>query len=243
MKYIFGSPLGMTIDQIIDLGNNEHFSKLSCSILPTIDYWKNLHNRIISVIIPGVTDICFEYPVKSIPNAISSYTDVMLISHDTAVAVESKWTENIGMLCKNQKAVRKDEVQLHWIGIISKYINQELTLTQFSDIEYQLLHRVTSACSLGKVGCKVVYQIFYENDHKDDFIIEIDKIQKVLNTEKIVFYVDLVQLDYTASHKTLEKEISLLNKPPDKSARVDLIKSTIKKDILFSFIKEDLILL
>ena len=33
MKYKLGNPQGMTMNQIIDLGNNEHFSKLTCSII------------------------------------------------------------------------------------------------------------------------------------------------------------------------------------------------------------------
>ena len=45
VKYILGNPNGMTMNQIIELGNNEHFSKLTCSIIPTIDYWKNLNNK------------------------------------------------------------------------------------------------------------------------------------------------------------------------------------------------------
>lgn len=124
----------MTIEQIIELGNNEHFSKLTCSIIPTIDYWKNLSNKILTDIIADDYNICFEYPVKSIKNATSSYTDIMLISDKACIAIESKWTENIG---------------------------KDLIIEEFSEIEYQLLHRVVSACSLNKDNCIVTYLIFY----------------------------------------------------------------------------------
>src|SRR5450759_1404932 len=140
MRYILGNPAGMTIEQVIELGNNEHFSKLTCSIIPTIDYWKDLSNKILTEIIPDDYNICFEYPVKSIKRAKSSYTDVMLISDKTNIAIESKWTEKIGDYCKDHKSKRKDEVQLHWISIISRFIGKDLRIEQFSDIEYQLLH-------------------------------------------------------------------------------------------------------
>ena len=61
MRYILGNPVGMTIEQVIELGNNEHFSKLTCSIIPTVDYWKNLSNKILTEIIPDDYNICFEY--------------------------------------------------------------------------------------------------------------------------------------------------------------------------------------
>ena len=145
MKYKLGNPQGMTMNQIIDLGNNEHFSKLTCSIIPTVDYWKNPENKILTKLMNEKCDICFEYPVSSIPFATASYTDVMLISDNIAMAVESKWTEPIGALCKRQKAKRKDQVQSHWINIINDYLEKKFTLEQFKEIEYQLLHRVASA--------------------------------------------------------------------------------------------------
>jgi hypothetical protein len=236
MKYALGNPQGMTINQIIELGNNEHFSKLTCSIIPTIDYWKNLNNRILTELMLSDCDICFEYPVQSIKNAPSSYTDVMLLSGDTVIAVESKWTENIGVLCKYHKAVRKNEVQQHWITIISNYLNKEFRLEQFQEIEYQLLHRVASACSLGKKNCKVVYQIFYTQKRKDDFLYEIRKLQLLLDDPKIEFYVNSIQIDFLDSYVKLKEEIINLYK----QKRTEKIKSVIKENMLFHFVNENL---
>jgi len=232
MKYVLGNPQGMSMNQIIELGNNEHFSKLTCSIIPTIDYWKNLNNRILSELISSDCDICFEFPVQSIKNAISSYTDVMLISADTAIAVESKWTEKIGYLCKNHKAVRKNEVQQHWITIISNYLNKEFKLEQFQEIEYQLLHRVASACSLGKKNCKVVYQIFYTQKRKDDFLNEIRKLQFLLADSKIEFYINSIQIDFLDSFIKLKEEIINM----DKQKRTEKIKSVIKENMMLNFV-------
>lgn len=236
MKYKLGNPEGMTMDQIIDLGNNEHFSKLTCSIIPTIDYWKDENNKILTDLINKDCDICFEYPVSSISKATSSYTDIMLISGDTAIAVESKWNEPTGCLCENQNSKRKDEVQRHWIGIISKFLNKSLFLEDFSKIEYQLLHRTASACSLDKKYCKIVYQIFYVNTLKDSFVNEIKKIQALLADQRIEFYVDAVKIEFTVIYETLLKEISKL----DKTDRINKIKSTIKENELFKFSEENL---
>ena len=119
-----------------------------------------MSNKILTDIIADDYNICFEYPVKSIKNATSSYTDIMLISDKACIAIESKWTENIGDYCKNQKSKRKYEVQQHWINIISKYIGKDLIIEEFSEIEYQLLHQVASACSLNKDNCIVTYFIY-----------------------------------------------------------------------------------
>jgi len=236
MKYILGNPLGMTIEQVIELGNNEHFSKLTCSIIPTIDYWKNLSNKILTDIVADDYNICFEYPVKSIKNATSSYTDIMLISDKTNIAIESKWTEKIGDYCRNQKSKRKNEVQQHWINIISKYIGKDLAIEQFSDIEYQLLHRVASACSLNKDNCIVTYQIFYTDLLSDSFIKEIVKLKSILDNTKIKFYVDSVKIDFTDIYLKLSNEIKDLNK----KTKIDKIKDTIKQNDLFIFSNESL---
>jgi hypothetical protein len=234
MKYTLGNPNGMTMNQIIELGNTEHFSKLTCSIIPTIDYWKNKKNRIITELIKEDCDVCFEYPVKSITNATSSYTDVMLISETTAVAVESKWNESIEFLCKDHKAKRKDKVQQHWINIISGYLNKEFTLKQFENIEYQLLHRVASACYLGKPNCKIVYQIFYTDSRKDDFINEIVKLIQLIDDSRIEFYIDSIQIKFMQKYLNLEEKIKILNK----KEKTGTIKQALKENKLFHFLDE-----
>jgi hypothetical protein len=234
MKYFIGNPLGLTMEQVIELGNNEHFSKLTCSIIPTIEYWKNLNNKILTDIIVEDYDICFEYPVKSIKNAKSSYTDVMLIADKTNIAIESKWTESIGVYCKDQKAERKNEVQEHWINIISKYINKNLSIVQFANIEYQLLHRVASACSLNKENCIVTYQIFYTGTKNTSFENEIVKLNSILQSPRIRFYMDYVKIDFTDTYQKLIEDIKNL----DKQDRIGKIKVAMKRNNLFTFSDE-----
>jgi hypothetical protein len=236
MRYILGNPLGITIDQVIEMGNNEHFSKLTCSIIPTIDYWKKVDNKILTDLSSEDYDICFEYPVKSIKNATSSYTDIMLVSDKTNIAIESKWTEKTGDYCKDQKSKRKNEVQQHWIDIISKYLDKDLIIGQFSDIEYQLLHRVASACSLNKDNCFVTYQIFYKDSLSDSFIKEIEKLMLVLDNSKIKFYVDSVKIEFTHVYLKLNDQIKGLSKKD----RTEIIKATIKQNDLFIFSNEKL---
>ena len=237
MKYKLGNPHGMTMNQIIDLGNNEHFSKLTCSIIPTVDYWKNPENKILTKLMNEKCDICFEYPVSSIPFATASYTDVMLISDNIAIAVESKWTEPIGALCNRQKAKRKDQVQSHWINIINEYLEKKFTLEQFKEIEYQLLHRVASACSLKKEKCIVVYQIFYTDEPKEDFKNEILKIIELLSDDRIEFYIHFVKIIPNQKYKELEDKIKSLS---SKKEIIQEIKYTISYNQLFDFKQDDI---
>ncbi len=240
MNYFLGNPKGITMDQVIELGNLEHFSKLTCSIIPTIDYWKNLENKITALLHPDNYDVCFEYPVKSINKATSSYTDIMLISDNANIAIESKWTEKIGVYCEKHDAIRKDEVQKHWIDIISKYIDKKLSLEDFKNIEYQLLHRVASACSLGKKNCFVVYQIFYDKTSNDSFKKEILKLKTLLDSPKINFYLDNVKIEYNPIYEKLKTDLKGKN---TKAEKIELIKNTIKQNNLFHFKDEELILL
>lgn len=235
MNYYFGDPLRKDIYQIIELSDSKHFSRLTCSLLPTVEYWKN-HNKITKELITENFDICFEYPVSSIKNATSSYTDVMLISKNICVAIESKWTENKGVACNKHKAIRKDDVQKHWINIINEYLGTTLELKDFGEIEYQLLHRVASACSLNKERCVIVYQIFYENQLKNTFEKEIIKFLKITNSKKIDFYTCSVKIDFTESYQELKEEVT--NK--SREEKVQLIKDKISKNILFRFGDENL---
>ena len=239
MKYFLGNPSGVTFDQVIEAGNSEHFSKLTCSIIPTVNYWRNLNNKIITEISSDDYAVCFEYPVRSIKGAKSSYTDVMLVSSETNICVESKWNEKKGVYCKNHQAKMKDEVQRHWLAIISNYIGKKLMQEDFNDIEYQLLHRVASACSLNKSNCVVVYQIFYTNNLSKSFVKEIAKIKSLLNTEKIKFYINSVKIQNNEAYTKLFEEIKLL----DRSKKIDRIKNEIKRRDLFNIVDEDLILL
>lgn len=236
MKYFLGNPTGVTLNQVIDSGNLEHFSKLTCSIIPTINYWRNLNNKIITDIFSGDYDICFEYPVKSITGEKSSYTDVMLISSQANIAIESKWNEKRGPYCRNQKAKRKNEVQRHWLNIISSYIGKELKQEEFGDIEYQLLHRVASACSLNKKNCVVVYQIFYTNNLSKSFEKEIEKLKSRLKTDKIKFYLNSVKIQNNKYYEKLSEEIKNLNR----QEKIDKIKNVIKRKNLFDFTEEKL---
>jgi hypothetical protein len=239
MKYFLGNPTGVTFDQIIDAGNSEHFSKLTCSIIPTINYWKNPANRITNTFFNNDFNICFEYPVKSIKGEKSSFTDVMLISSKTNVAIESKWRENTGFYCIDHKAKQKNEVQSHWIKMISNYIGKDLNLEDFKNIEYQLLHRVASACSLRNEKCIVVYQIFYERRLKKNFRKEIEKLKSLLGTEKIQFYLNPIEIQANKNYEALENEIKML----PRLDKIDKIKKVLKRKKLFHFNKEELIAL
>lgn len=233
MVYNFGNPNGMSIDEIIDLSSNEHFSKITCSLLPTIDYWKNIENRVMSLLKENDYKLCFEFPVKSIPCAKSSYTDLMIVSEKTNIAVESKWNEKIGQSCIKWRRTKErgEEVIKNWLGYISKYTRINYSLKEFEDIEYQILHRVASSCSLNKEKCVVLYQLFYEDNKKKDYIEQLSKMKLRVRSELIHFYIHNVKIEKKDKYYALEKEI----KNRSKNEKVDLIKNTLKRFKLFSF--------
>jgi hypothetical protein len=203
MSYYDGKQPKKTFEDIIDNASNDHLSRLTCSMVPTFDYWRNLGNKILMDIMKDPCNIHFEYPVDSISGGKPSFTDVMLISSDKVVAVESKWTESTSVYCKKHPTSRRIELMTHWLDMIKPFTKNSLSVIDLDNIEYQLLHRTASACSLNKANTNIVYQLFYEGNLKLAFHNEILKLKKLLSPTSINFHIDAVEIVTNTFYTTL----------------------------------------
>ena len=234
MSYNDGKQPKKSFADIIDNASNDHLSRLTCSMVPTFDYWRSLSNKVLTDIMKSTCNICFEYPVESIPRGKNSFTDVMLISDDTVVAVESKWTESTSVYCKDHTSTRRIELMNHWLDMIKPFTETNLSVIDLDDIEYQLLHRTASACSLNKANTNVVYQLFYEGNLNLAFHYEILKLKNLLSPTTINFYINTVEITPNSFHNALSSRI--LNLSLEDKAKE--IKKALKQYPLFTFKKE-----
>lgn len=168
-----------------------------------------------------VDQLCFEYPVP-VHRACggrgkASMTDLMIITSFYAIALEAKYTEylsgkqeSISQWLKDPKGGtildnRKNVLQ-GWLNYISEKGCSDIrkieeVLEKLNDVQYQLFHRIASACAAAKEPTRkpvVIYQVFCDEQEeakekarifaeqlKGDF----DVLTKQLGLKNISFYV------------------------------------------------------
>jgi len=127
----------------------------------------------------------FETPVtKGIGNP--SCTDLMIEYPNTCIAIEAKWTEPAYETVINWlgKSKNKKLVLEGWIELISNYTGIKFDSKSISDLPYQLIHRVASACSLNKPQTHVVYLGFDLNKTKTKYYRDsLMKFSKILENK------------------------------------------------------------
>ena len=198
-KYYYGWPKsGSNWSSIADIfAAHESVNSAKTSSIPLFSFWRpsGLSERIRNVnekydCISDASNFCFEYAVPVNKDCHgrgkSSMTDLMIFSRKHVIAIEGKYTE-----CrqsyqsiikwrgkKAQTGDNKYKVLEGWL----KYI-QDAQKTNLkgvdeiceSDIPYQLVHRVASACKAAKDNNQqpvVIYHLFYDEclcEKKDEF--------------------------------------------------------------------------
>lgn len=147
----------------------------------------------------------FETPVikgKGSP----SCTDLMIEYPNVCIAIEAKRTEQayetvISWLgdSDNRKLVLDG-----WIEIISNYTDIKFDSKSISDLPYQLIHRVASACSLNKSQTHVVYLGFDLDKTKTKYYRDsLTKFSKILGN-KIDFHLACSKIDKLVEQTKLE---------------------------------------
>ncbi|MGY2805699.1 DUF6946 family protein [Bradyrhizobium sp. USDA 3315] len=101
--------------------------------------------------VPMPADLHFEFKVdhQSKGRGTPSHTDIMAISENACVAIESKWTEppydTVGTwLSKGADISNREKVLKGWLALMRLECTP-LSLKEIADCEYQMLHRAASA--------------------------------------------------------------------------------------------------
>ena len=147
----------------------------------------------------------FETPVaKGIGRP--SCTDLMIEYPNACIAIEAKRTEPayetvISWLgdSENRKLVLDG-----WIEIISNYTGIQFDSKSISDLPYQLIHRVASACSLNKPQTHVVYLGFDLDKTKTKHYSDSLMIFSEIIANKIDFHLACFKIDKLFEQTKLE---------------------------------------
>ncbi len=136
----------------------------------------------------------------------SSSTDLMIEYTNTCIAIEAKRTEpKYETVSKWLGETDNKKIVLEgWINIISNYTNVNFDSNSISDLPYQLIHRVASACSLNKSQTHVVYLGFDLDETKKKYYREsLIKFSKILSN-KIDFHLACYNINKLAEQTRLE---------------------------------------
>jgi hypothetical protein len=141
------------------------------STVPLVDYWREPERRIAGLWrdlgLQAVDSVEFHFEYATAVRAGSgkaSFTDLMIVADNVAVAVEAKFTEPpyetvsswLGKALNNNRT----DVLTGWLNAISSVATKPITAEAVAKLPYQLIHRTASVCCLARPTRYVVYQIF-----------------------------------------------------------------------------------
>lgn len=147
------------------------FASPKRSTIPLLDYWRDPEPRLcdlwegLGLRLPEHADLHFEHEVPTqAGRGKSSYTDLMILAGDVAVAIEAKFTEprydSVGSWLGTAPTTNRRDVLEGWLRAIEAVTQTSLPRDAVSSLPYQLIHRTASVCCAGRPKRFVVYQVF-----------------------------------------------------------------------------------
>jgi hypothetical protein len=172
------------IDKAIPMYGKREFQSPTRSTVPLLSWLKHEQPMVDLLLqdmgIPADCNLHLEYTVAPQQGeGVASHTDLMVISGESSVAVEAKWTEpryetvgewlkkgskpryeRVGeLLKKGSNLQNRKDVLNGWLGLLQRHAQHTLHLADFSDVIYQMVHRAASACAVGS-NPRMAYVVF-----------------------------------------------------------------------------------
>lgn len=141
------------------------------STVPLLEYWRMPELRLrdlwdrLGVPRPDHAEMHFEHkvPVQR-GRGKPSYTDLMLLADDVAVAIEAKFTEpryeSVGTWLGPAPTTNRRDVVEGWLRAIGAVAETSILRDAVTDVPYQLIHRTASVCCVSRRKRFVAYQVF-----------------------------------------------------------------------------------
>lgn len=141
------------------------------STVHLLDYWRLPEPRLhdleaqLGVKSSDYTELHFEYevPVQR-GRGKSSFTDLMIVGGDVAVAIEAKFTEPryecVGTWLGTPQTTDRTDVLEGWIRAIEGVTDAAVDRETVRELPYQLIHRTASVCCVSRLKRVVAYQVF-----------------------------------------------------------------------------------
>ena len=187
----------------------------------------------------------FEFKVKPPRgNGKESHTDMMVLSGDTAVAFEVKWTEPRyssveKWMQEGEKPENRREVLQGWLDLLQQHATRTLTRDDFSEAIYQSIHRAASACATA-VHPQMIYINFtpLPNGCKSDleeYRKDLAHLHGLLGSpHDFPFYQIEVQMEFSEAFERIK------DLPKKSSETAEVVQAALCDDSLFKFVKYDI---
>jgi hypothetical protein len=237
--------------QLLELFPDDEFQNLTRSTIPLLHYWRQ-HEQTAHRVITGVfgadlpiADLRFEYEVPAFGGNPPSCTDIMCLSNDVAVAVEAKSTEPMYELVGGWRQDGNQQNRLnvlnHWIDLIDARTHG-VNVRNVDGVVYQMLHRLASACSMGRNHCAVLYQLFPLASNAAEYIAEYVANLGLLAEatgagDDVRIILHNIPITPGAAHAAVAAAIG----PLDRINRAHAVREAIIADDLFEFGHEDFV--
>jgi hypothetical protein len=158
------------------------------STVPLVEYWRHPSSlaalwRSLDVSPPASVELAFEHPTPvGGGSGKPSFTDLMIVADELAVAIEAKFTEpryeTVGAWLGPKPSENRLAVLAGWLRYIREATGCELSADAVRELPYQVIHRTASVCALQRPRRAVIYQVFadplpgyYERDLRSLFAI------------------------------------------------------------------------
>ena len=201
---------------------DSEFKNLTRSTIPLLAYWRD-QVKVLATIgsALGIDDlinaqVSFEWPTPSASlHDKASYTDVMVESSSTAIAIEGKWTEprydSVADWQHKGNEPNRKKVLSHWFDLI-KQKAPTLSENRFAHIPYQMLHRTASACAMPQKHSVVMYQIFRNGHHEVDYASDLKTLANALGTTEVQVWLQEIPLEMTDDYFQLKVQLEQAQK-------------------------------
>jgi hypothetical protein len=160
-----------SFEELVKRFGVDAFASPKRSTVPLLDYWRLPEVRLrdlweqLGVPRAEQTEMNFEHEVPTQGGrGKSSYTDLMILAGDVAVAIEAKFTEpryeSVGSWLGTAPTTNRCDVLEGWLRAIEAVTQTSLRREAVTSLPYQLIHRTASVCCVGRRKRFVVYQVF-----------------------------------------------------------------------------------
>jgi hypothetical protein len=242
----FGLPAGPSFENPTLAFPDVALDNPTRSTLPLLAYWSSPSERLTAIrkeFAPndGLAEAtaCFEYPVQCVGLNAASFTDLMLLAPQVAVAIEARWMEPLGDTIDGWRAGRDTETSNaalnHWFEIISGVTGRSPKHeADDAPLIYEMVHRVASLCSTGKRNLHLIYELF-GGWHAARYEEELTRLAHRIRTEgRIGVWIHSVEVTASPEHEKLKN--GWFDLPS--SARADALRHLMLEGKAFQFGRE-----
>lgn len=204
-----------SIDDIYKKFNKKEFKSPYRSTIPLIALFKNNQiTNIKSIKSNSISNIdyIFEYETPVIQGkGRPSCSDLLIEYSNGCIVIEAKRKEPPYEKVEKWlgSSTNKKLVLEGWLELINNYTDLKIDLSEITDLPYQLIHRVASACSLKKQQTEIIYIGFNLNERKANYYLScLEKFSTILEN-RIDFYLYCYNIDKSEELIKLEKKWDL----------------------------------